>query len=144
MAQVVEVEFLRADRRPGLVPSGLEARSTQPATSLADEHEPVSPRGREASQMVPGVETAFDRLVASTIDQIRKHEPGTLVYASHSSKRPDERIFYELYRDEDAFRRHEEQPHTRRFLAEREQLVGSFEVDFLALTDAAGLPDGDR
>jgi quinol monooxygenase YgiN len=44
---------------------------------------------------------------------------------------PGQRIFYELYRDEEAFRVHEEQPHVRAFLAERAAYVESFAVDFI-------------
>ena len=76
----------------------------------------------------------FDRLVAETVPEIRKHEAGTIVYAVNSVEgQPLQRIFYELYRDRAAFDAHEEQPHIRRFLAERDQYLASIEVDFLAL-----------
>jgi quinol monooxygenase YgiN len=82
---------------------------------------------------------AFDKLVAETVDQIKAHEPGTLVYAVHTVEgRPLERVFYELYRDRAAFDAHEEQPHTRRMLAEREQFLSSVEVDFLTLQAGKG------
>lgn len=43
---------------------------------------------------------AFDILVGETIEAIRQHEPGTIVYASHQvDGEPLQRIFYELYRD---------------------------------------------
>ena len=81
----------------------------------------------------------FDRLVAETVPEIRQHEPGTLVYAVHTvDGKPLERIFYELYRDRAAFDAHEEQPHTRRFLAGREQFLASVEVDFLTLQTGKG------
>jgi quinol monooxygenase YgiN len=81
----------------------------------------------------------FDRLVAETVPEIRKHEPGTLVYAVHTVEgKPLERIFYELYRDRAAFDAHEEQPHTRRFLAGREQFLASADVDFLTLQTGKG------
>jgi quinol monooxygenase YgiN len=84
----------------------------------------------------PGAEDDFDQLVARTAASIRAHEPGTLVYAAHAvDGAPRERIFYELYRDRAAFTDHEAQPHTRRFLAEREPLLESKQVDFLALAD---------
>ena len=84
----------------------------------------------------PGAEADFDQLVARTAAGIRAHEPGTLVYAVHAvDGAPRERIFYELYRDRAAFTDHEAQPHTRRFLAEREPLLESKHVDFLALAD---------
>src|SRR5579863_6582439 len=60
----------------------------------------------------------YDRLVAETIEAIKADEPGTLVYASHLvDGQPLQRIFYELYRDEDAFHAHEAAPHTRRYRA---------------------------
>jgi quinol monooxygenase YgiN len=81
----------------------------------------------------------FDSLAAETVPQIRQHEPGTLIYAVHSVEgRPLERIFYELYRDRAAFDAHEEQGHTRRFLAEREQYLAAKEVDFLSLLTGKG------
>jgi quinol monooxygenase YgiN len=84
----------------------------------------------------PGCEADFDKLAARTTAGIRAHEPGTLVYTCHTvNGAPRERIFYELYRDRAAFSDHREQPHTRRFLAERKALLESAQVDFLALTD---------
>jgi quinol monooxygenase YgiN len=81
----------------------------------------------------------FDQLVAETVPEIRKHEAGTLVYAVHTVEgQPLQRIFYELYRDRAAFDAHEEQPHTRHFLAEREQYLASVEVDFLTLQVGKG------
>ena len=82
---------------------------------------------------------AFDALVAETVPQIRQHEPGTLIYAVHTVEdKPLQRIFYELYRDRDAFEAHESQPHTRRMLADREQYLAGVEVDFLTLQAGKG------
>jgi quinol monooxygenase YgiN len=82
---------------------------------------------------------AFDNLVAETVPRISQHEPGTLVYAVHAVEgKPLERIFYELYRDRAAFDAHERQPHTRRFLAAREQFLAAVEVDFLTLQAGKG------
>jgi quinol monooxygenase YgiN len=82
---------------------------------------------------------AFDKLVAETVAQIREREPGTLVYAVHTVEgQPLQRIFYELYRDRDAFDAHETQPHTRLMLAEREQYLSGVEVDFLTLQTGKG------
>ncbi|MEU3656437.1 antibiotic biosynthesis monooxygenase [Streptomyces sp. NPDC032161] len=73
----------------------------------------------------------FDALVARTLEGIRS-EPGTLVYVSHAPvEEPLVRVFYELYADEDAFQAHENQPHTKRMLAEREQYLAGVEVEFL-------------
>ena len=91
----------------------------------------------------PGAEADFDRLAAETLEHIRAVEPGTLVYLSHAVEdQPQQRIFYELYRDRAAFDTHEEQPHVKRFLTEREQCVSSFEVDFVVPVDAKGIPNG--
>lgn len=81
----------------------------------------------------------FDELVARTLPEIQRLEPGTLIYAVHTvDGEPLQRVFYELYRDRDAFQAHEEQPHTRRFLTEREQYLAGKEVDFLTLQAAKG------
>ena len=68
---------------------------------------------------------AFDALVSDTLAEIRVKEPGTVAYVNHTNRdRPNERIFYECYRDAAAFTAHEEQTHTRRFLNERSQHLG--------------------
>jgi quinol monooxygenase YgiN len=83
-----------------------------------------------------GSEVAFDELVAATAAGIRASEPGTLVYACHRvADAPRERIFYELYVNQEAFQAHEAQPHTRHFLAAREALLEATVVDFLSLAD---------
>jgi len=82
---------------------------------------------------------AYDRLVAETIEAIRANEPGTIVYASHLvDDEPLQRIFYELYRDRDAFDAHEAAPHTRRYLDERNRYLASTEVDWLTLQTGKG------
>jgi quinol monooxygenase YgiN len=75
---------------------------------------------------------AYDELVAETIEGIKAHEPGTLVYVSHRVEgQPLQRIFYELYADDAAFKAHGEAPHTRRYLEQRGQFLASTEVDRL-------------
>jgi quinol monooxygenase YgiN len=81
---------------------------------------------------------AFDALARATVDGIREHEPETLIYVTHSSQDPNTRFFYEMYQDEAAFRRHEQQPHTRNFLTARELHVESFDVVFLTPGDSVG------
>lgn len=84
---------------------------------------------------------ACDRLVAETADGIRDHEPGTLIYAVHTvDGQPLQRIFYELYAGQAAFEAHEAAPHTRRYLAERDQYLASTEVDRLSWQTGKGLP----
>ncbi len=85
----------------------------------------------------PGAEDAFDALTARTVAKIRATEPGTLVYnCHHVNGAPRQRIFYELYRDRAAFDTHQQQDHIRVFLAERQPLLESTEVDFLDLAEA--------
>lgn len=82
---------------------------------------------------------AYDRLVAETVEGIKAHEPGTLVYAVHEVQgQPLQRIFYELYRDQAAFEAHEAAPHTRRYLDQRDQYLVSTEVDRLTLQTGKG------
>jgi quinol monooxygenase YgiN len=83
----------------------------------------------------------FDRLVEETARGIRELEPGTLVYATHTvAEAPLSRVFYEVYRDRDAFDEHERQPHTRRFLDQRSNYVADLRVEFLTPTTVEGLP----
>lgn len=83
---------------------------------------------------------AFDELVARTGEQIKAHEPGTLIYTVHRvDGRPLERIFYELYRDKDAFEVHESQEYVREFLSAREQYLSSTEVDRLDFVSGKGV-----
>lgn len=89
-----------------------------------------------------GHEGLFDALAQETLAEVRLKEPGTLVYACHQPHDdPNGRVFYELYRDRDAFDEHEQQAHVRRFLTERAQhLATEPRVEFLDLQDATGLP----
>lgn len=85
---------------------------------------------------------AFDAVVRQTVEQIMTSESGTLVYVTHTVEdAPLSRIFYEVYRDRSAFEEHEQQPHTMRFLRERENHVTSFRVEFLAPAAAKGLQE---
>jgi quinol monooxygenase YgiN len=89
----------------------------------------------------PGSEQAFDRLTQETASGVREREYDTLIYACHVVQgNPLQRIFYELYRNKAAFERHEAQEHVRRFLAEREALLESTEVDLLTLQDGKTPP----
>lgn len=91
----------------------------------------------------PGHEEAFDELVSETLPGVRDGEPGTLIYTCHRVRdAPSERLFYELYRDREAFDAHGQQPHVRRFLAEREQHLERAVVDFLTLAAGKGVPPG--
>lgn len=92
-------------------------------------------------ELRPGCAPGFDDLTAATLAGVRRGEPGTLLYVCHSVEDdPSARVFYELYRNREAFEEHERQPHVRRFLAEREQYLASTRVEFLALAGSKGLP----
>ena len=75
----------------------------------------------------------FDDLVGRTVALIRTEEPGTLTYAVHRRpESPEERVFYEVYQDREAFDSHENQPHTKEFLERRvAMLAGEPEVWWL-------------
>ncbi|MGW0928803.1 putative quinol monooxygenase [Streptomyces sp. NPDC002644] len=76
--------------------------------------------------------TAFDELCTTTLEGITAHEPGTLAYVVHTPEdEPLVRVFYELYADRASFDAHEEQPHTRHFLKEREQYLAGVDVTFM-------------
>ncbi|WP_018682302.1 putative quinol monooxygenase [Actinokineospora enzanensis] len=82
----------------------------------------------------------FDALVAETLPEIVADEPGTLVYTVHDvADAPLSRVFYEVYADKAAFEEHERQPHTKRFLAEREQYLSDFRVEFLESLSGKGV-----
>lgn len=107
----------------------------------------VAPGGQMFALLVrfsvrAGHEDAFDTLVAQTLAAITTDEPDTIIYASHTQDRePRVRVFYECYRNHDAFQAHEAAPHTRRFLTERTQhLTGLPEV--WTLTPVAGAING--
>ena len=79
----------------------------------------------------------FDRLAEETVQAVRTHEPGTLVYiAHHVPNAPMQRIFYEVYRDRAAYEEHQRQPHTERFLAQRRACVLATNVIELNLRHA--------
>lgn len=89
----------------------------------------------------PGSEEAFDRLTQEIASGVREREYDTLIYACHTvESRPQQRIFYELYRNRAAFERHEAEEHARRFLAGRAAMLESTEVDFLTLEDGKAPP----
>ena len=83
----------------------------------------------------------FDALVTATTQKIREYEPGTLAYTVHRvDGEPLQRIFYELYRDRDAFNAHEAQEYVKEFLEARDSFITSHEVDFLSPTIQTRLP----
>ncbi|MCK2214638.1 antibiotic biosynthesis monooxygenase [Actinomadura sp. ATCC 31491] len=91
--------------------------------------------------IMDGAGEAFDRLAESTVEAVRRGEPDTLVYACHAVKSaPLQRIVYELYRDEVAYRDHQRQPHVERFVNERQSMVLATNVIELNVNAAKVVP----
>ncbi|MEU1391806.1 MULTISPECIES: antibiotic biosynthesis monooxygenase [unclassified Nonomuraea] len=91
--------------------------------------------------IMDGAGDAFDRLAEATVEAVRRGEPDTLVYACHAVKSaPLQRIVYELYRDEVAYRDHQRQPHVERFLNERQAMVLATNVIELNVNAAKVVP----
>jgi quinol monooxygenase YgiN len=83
----------------------------------------------------------FDRVAEEAAEQVRANEPDTLVYVIHTvPKAPMQRIFYEVYRDRDAFERHEQQPYIKRFVTARRPYVLATNVIELRLKYAKVSP----
>jgi quinol monooxygenase YgiN len=83
----------------------------------------------------------FDRLAEQTAEEVRTREPGTLVYVIHLvPNAPMQRIFYEIYRDRDAFGTHESQPYMKRFVTDRRSCVLATNVIELRLKYAKVAP----
>lgn len=82
----------------------------------------------------------FDGLTAEAVRQIGEREPGTLVYATHTvAGEPLARVFYEVYRDREAFEVHEAAEHVQRFHARKNPLLVGTRVEFLAPGSSTGL-----
>ncbi|MEV4477177.1 antibiotic biosynthesis monooxygenase [Nonomuraea sp. NPDC049504] len=91
--------------------------------------------------LMDGAGDAFDRLAEATVEAVRRGEPDTLVYACHSVKSaPLQRIVYELYRDEVAYRDHLRQPHVERFVNDRQAMVLATNVIELDVNAAKVVP----
>ncbi|MEU6723039.1 antibiotic biosynthesis monooxygenase [Nonomuraea wenchangensis] len=127
-------------------PSGPQQPGRQPGPQPAPQ-----PAGGRLSPNIYGLLTvftimdgageAFDRLAEATVEGVRRGEPDTLVYACHSVKSaPLQRIVYELYRDEVAYRDHQRQPHVERFVTERQSMVLATNVIELDVNAAKVVP----
>jgi quinol monooxygenase YgiN len=85
----------------------------------------------------------FDELTAVAVRQITEREPGTLIYATAAVEgEPLARVFYEVYRDRDAFQAHEQAEHVRDFHARKDPLLSGTRVEFLTPGAAKGLDQG--
>lgn len=68
---------------------------------------------------------------------IRSHEPGTLAYVVGAPEDdPTARVFLEIYRDEEAFQHHNDQPYIQHFLAARQPMLTGLRVELVP--DCAG------
>ncbi|MEW9554788.1 antibiotic biosynthesis monooxygenase [Nonomuraea sp. NPDC050783] len=91
--------------------------------------------------IMDGAGEAFDRLAEATVEAVGRGEPDTLVYVCHAVKSaPLQRIVYELYRDEVAYRDHQRQPHVERFVTERQSMVLATNVIELDVNAAKVVP----
>ncbi len=90
----------------------------------------------------PGSEAEFDHLVEAATARIRAEESGTLLYLCHRVQgEPGARVFYELYRDHQAFQAHEVAQHVKDFHAQRKPMMaGPERVEFLRRLDGKGWP----
>jgi quinol monooxygenase YgiN len=105
---------------PGGRESGPQAGAAGPAAAA-----PARPYGRIlVFTLLDDRAAEFDRIAEEAAEEVRKGEPGTLVYVIHLvPNAPMQRIFYEIYRDRAAFDSHESQPYMQRFMAERRSCV---------------------
>lgn len=91
--------------------------------------------------IMDGAGDAFDRLAEATVQAVQRGEPDTLVYACHAVKSaPLQRIVYELYRDEVAYRDHQRQPHVERFVNDRQTMVLATNIIELDVNAAKVVP----
>jgi quinol monooxygenase YgiN len=111
-----------------------------PGTELA--RPPARPHGMIAIYTLLEDKVAdFDRIAEEAAEQVRANEPDTLVYVIHTvPKAAMQRIFYEVYRDRDAFERHEQQPYIKRFVTARRPYVLATNVIELRLKYAKVSP----
>ncbi len=81
----------------------------------------------------------FDALIAELVPHIESAEPGTLVYVTNTVEdEPLARVFFEVYRDRDAFDVHERQEHVVRFHEARAPCMAGARVEFLTPDPAKG------
>lgn len=133
---------------PAAAPSRAAPRRSAERAPARHEAPPVTPvPGQEPYgliaifTLVEGADGAFDGLTERTVRAVRQYEPDTLHYSCHTvANMPQQRIFYELYRDRRAYEQHKEQPHIRRFFVERRPYVLATNVIELKLNAAADFP----
>lgn len=94
--------------------------------------------------LIDGHAEEFDRLAAEVVQAVRRAEPGTLIYACHIvDGSPNQRLFYQLFRDADSVEAHTRQPHVQWFAREARAHVSGTNVLELTVS-AGGLVPPDR
>ncbi len=94
--------------------------------------------------LIEGHGEVFDRLAAEVTRAVR-NEPGTVVYACHSvDNAPDQRLFYQLFRDANAVEAHTRQPYVQHFAREaRAHVEGTNVIELtVGVAKVAGPPEG--
>ncbi len=84
---------------------------------------------------------AFDRITERVVEQVRRHEPDTLVFIAHAvPSAPTQRILYQVYRSRAAYQRHLAQPYVQQFDLDRRPHVVATNVVELGLQQAKVSP----
>ena len=74
--------------------------------------------------LVDDSHAAFDRLMRQAVKDVREHEPGTLIYITHTvPDAPMQRILYEVYRNRAAYDTHEQRSYTSKFETDRQRFL---------------------
>ena len=119
----------------------VQARRPQPAPGGGGKPAPTIYGLLTVFTIMDGAGDAFDRLADATVQAVQRGEPDTLVYACHAVKSaPLQRIVYELYRDEVAYRDHQRQPHVERFVNDRQTMVLATNIIELDVNAAKVVP----
>ena len=127
---------------PGRIPAPAGSGPADPAPGIVKPAAP--PYGLIAIYTLLEDRVAdFDRIADQAAEEVRTHEPDTLVYVIHTvPKAPMQRIFYEIYRDRAAYARHEQQAYIKRFVTARRPHVLATNVIELRLKYAKISPLG--
>jgi quinol monooxygenase YgiN len=83
----------------------------------------------------------FDQLARDVVAKVRDREPDTMVFVMHTvPSAPMQRILYEVYRDQAAYDRHNDQPYMRDFEERRKPCVLATNVIELGVRQAKVAP----
>jgi quinol monooxygenase YgiN len=83
----------------------------------------------------------FDKLTDRVVEQVRLHEPDTLVFIAHAvPSAPSQRILYEVFRSKAAYQRHLAQSYIQQFELDRRPYVLAKNVVELGLQQAKVSP----